>query len=68
MGLISTFIGMTTDSRSILSYARHEYFRRVICNLFAKEMITGLLPNDEKWVGEIVKNISYFNAKEYFRL
>lgn len=68
MGLVSTFIGMTTDSRSILSYSRHEYFRRVICNLFAKDMLAGLLPNDEKWVGEIVKNISYFNAKEYFRL
>ena len=68
MGLVSTFIGMTTDSRSILSYSRHEYFRRVICNLFAKDMLSGLLPNDEKWVGEIVKNISYFNAKEYFKL
>ena len=68
MGLVSTFIGMTTDSRSILSYSRHEYFRRVICNLFAKDMLAGLLPNDEKWVGEIVKNISYFNAKEYFKL
>ena len=68
MGLVSTFIGMTTDSRSILSYSRHEYFRRVICNLFAKDMLAGLLPNDEKWVGEIVKNISYFNAKSYFNL
>lgn len=68
MGLVSNFIGMTTDSRSILSYSRHEYFRRVICNLFAKDMLAGLLPNDEKWVGEIVKNISYFNAKEYFKL
>ena len=68
MGLVSSFIGMTTDSRSILSYSRHEYFRRVICNLFAKDMLAGLLPNDEKWVGEIVKNISYFNAKEYFKL
>jgi glucuronate isomerase len=68
MGLISTFIGMTTDSRSILSYARHEYFRRVICNLFAKEMITGLLPNDEKWVGAMLQNIAYHNAKSYFNL
>jgi len=68
MGLVSSFIGMTTDSRSILSYSRHEYFRRIICNLFAKDMLAGLLPNDEKWVGEIVKNISYFNAKEYFKL
>ena len=68
MGLISTFIGMTTDSRSILSYARHEYFRRVICNLFAKEMMTGLLPNDEKWVGVMLQNIAYHNAKTYFNL
>ncbi len=68
MGLISTFIGMTTDSRSILSYARHEYFRRVICNLFAKEMMTGLLPNDEKWVGVMLQNIAYHNAKSYFSL
>ena len=68
MGLISTFVGMTTDSRSILSFARHEYFRRVICNLFAKEMMTGLLPNDEKWVGAMLQNIAYHNAKSYFNL
>ena len=68
MGLISTFVGMTTDSRSILSFARHEYFRRVICNLFAKEMMTGLLPNDEKWVGAMLQNIAYHNAKNYFNL
>ena len=68
MGLISTFVGMTTDSRSILSFARHEYFRRVICNLFAKEMMMGLLPNDEKWVGAMLQNIAYHNAKSYFNL
>ena len=66
MGLISTFIGMITDSRSFLSFPRHEYFRRILCNLIGDEMEKGLLPNDEKWMGEIVRNIAYFNAKEYF--
>lgn len=68
MGLISTFIGMITDSRSFLSFPRHEYFRRTLCNLFGEEMDKGLLPNDEQWMGEILKNICYFNAKEYFNL
>src|SRR6185437_17172420 len=66
VGIISTFIGMTTDSRSFLSYSRHEYFRRVLCNLFGDEMKKGLLPNDEKWIGSIVRDICYNNAKEYF--
>ena len=68
MGLISTFVGMLTDSRSFLSYSRHEYFRRILCNLFGTEMLSGELPDDEKWIGEIVQNICYYNAKEYFRL
>ena len=68
MGIVSTFVGMTTDSRSFLSYPRHEYFRRILCNLFATDMENGLLPNDEKWMGEIIRNISYFNAKKYFAL
>ena len=68
MGLIATFVGMTTDSRSILSFARHEYFRRVIANLFAKDMLAGLIPNDEKWVGTMLQNIAYYNAKTYFNL
>ena len=68
MGVVSTFVGMTTDSRSFLSYPRHEYFRRILCNLFATDMENGLLPNDEKWMGEIIRNISYFNAKKYFAL
>ena len=66
MGVISTFIGMITDSRSFLSYSRHEYFRRVLCNLFGTEMENGLLPNDEKWMGEIIQKICYYNAKMYF--
>ncbi len=66
MGIISTFVGMITDSRSFLSYSRHEYFRRVLCNLLGAEMENGLLPNDEKWIGGIIQNICYHNAKEYF--
>jgi len=66
MGTVSTFVGMLTDSRSFLSYSRHEYFRRVLCNLFGDEMEKGLLPNDNKWIGNIVQNICYHNAKEYF--
>ena len=66
MGLISTFIGMTTDSRSFLSYSRHEYFRRILCNLFGAEMEKGTLPGDEKWIGKIVQDICYYNAKNYF--
>jgi glucuronate isomerase len=66
MGIISTFIGMTTDSRSFLSYARHEYFRRVLCNLLGSDMENGIIPNDEKWIGQIVQNIAYNNAKQYF--
>lgn len=68
MGVVSTFIGMLTDSRSFLSYSRHEYFRRIMCNLFGSEMESGLLPDDEKWVGEMIQNICYYNAKNYFGL
>ncbi len=68
IGLISTFIGMITDSRSFLSFPRHEYFRRILCNLIGEEMEKGILPNDEKWMGDILKNICYYNAKEYFNL
>ena len=66
MGLISTFIGMLTDSRSFLSYPRHEYFRRILCNIFGEEMENGELPKDTKWVGKIIQDICYNNAKEYF--
>ncbi|MBB5637764.1 glucuronate isomerase [Pedobacter cryoconitis] len=68
MGVISTFIGMLTDSRSFLSYSRHEYFRRILCNLFGSEMEMGLLPDDEKWVGKMIQDICYYNAKNYFGL
>lgn len=66
MGLVSVFIGMLTDSRSFLSFPRHEYFRRVLCNLFGEEMAKGELPNDMELVGQTIANISYKNAKEYF--
>lgn len=66
MGLISCFIGMLTDSRSFLSFPRHEYFRRVLCNLFGQEIQQGELPNDMPWIGKIIQDISYNNAKEYF--
>ncbi len=67
MGLLSQFIGMLTDSRSFLSYPRHEYFRRLLCNILGKEIERGLIPNDMPLVGGIVKDICYFNAKRYFK-
>jgi glucuronate isomerase len=66
MGLLSQFVGMLTDSRSFLSYPRHEYFRRLLCNILGEEMRKGLVPNDMKLVGNMVRDISYFNAKRYF--
>jgi glucuronate isomerase len=66
MGLIATFVGMLTDSRSFLSFPRHEYFRRILCNIFGKDMQNGELPQDEKWIGKIVQDICYFNARNYF--
>lgn len=68
LGVLSCFIGMLTDSRSFLSYPRHEYFRRLLCNIFAEDMQNGLVPNDKKWVGNIISDISYYNAKNYFNL
>ena len=66
MGLISRFVGMLTDSRSFLSYQRHEYFRRILCNQFGTEIENGEMPNDIPWVGKIIQDISYHNAKNYF--
>jgi glucuronate isomerase len=67
MGLISCFVGMLTDSRSFLSFPRHEYFRRILCNLFGKDMQNGELPQDEKWIGKIIQDICYHNAKDFFQ-
>jgi glucuronate isomerase len=66
MGLLSRFIGMLTDSRSFLSFPRHEYFRRILCNLFGTEIEHGELPNDIDWIGKVVQDISYNNARSYF--
>ncbi len=66
MGLVSCFIGMLTDSRSFLSFPRHEYFRRILCNLFGKDVENGELPWDEAWLGKIIQDICYQNAKNYF--
>lgn len=67
LGLISCFIGMLTDSRSFLSYSRHEYFRRLLCNIFANDINKGLLPNDTALIHETIRNICYHNAKAYFK-
>lgn len=67
LGLLSRFLGMLTDSRSFLSYPRHDYFRRILCNLLGKDVEKGELPNDLDWLGKMVENISYNNAKEYFK-
>lgn len=67
LGLLSRFVGMLTDSRSFLSYPRHEYFRRILCNLLGNDIENGLLPASEmKFIGEMVENISYNNAKKFF--
>jgi len=66
MGLISRFVGMLTDSRSFLSFPRHEYFRRILCNLFGEEIQNGELPNDMAWIGQVIRDICYNNANNYF--
>lgn len=68
MGLLSCFVGMLTDSRSFLSFPRHEYFRRILCNLIGRDVHNGELPRDEKWLGELVQDICYRNAQNYFQL
>jgi glucuronate isomerase len=67
MGLLGHFVGMLTDSRSFLSYTRHEYFRRILCNLFGEWVEAGEFPNDEELLKQLVEGISYNNAKEYFK-
>jgi len=66
LGLLSRFIGMLTDSRSFLSFPRHEYFRRILCNLIGEDVESGQLPNDVAWLGKHVQNICYYNARQYF--
>jgi len=67
MGLLSRFVGMLTDSRSFLSFPRHEYFRRILCNLIAEDVEKGLIPNDLAFLGNMIQDICYHNAKAYFK-
>ena len=67
IGLLSRFVGMLTDSRSLLSFTRHEYFRRILCNLLGNEVEKGELPDNLEFLGKIVKDICYYNAKNYFQ-
>jgi glucuronate isomerase len=66
LGLLSRFVGMLTDSRSFMSFPRHEYFRRILCNLLGNDVENGLIPNDMKLLGQMVEDICYNNAKKYF--
>ena len=65
MGLLSKFIGMLTDSRSFLSFPRHEYFRRLLCNMLGNDIENGELPNDVSFFGKMVENICYHNLKKF---
>ena len=67
MGLLSCSIGMLTDSRSFLSYPRHEYYRRILCNILGNDIKRGELPKDLKWIGKIAQDVCYNNAEEYFK-
>lgn len=67
MGLLSTFVGMLTDSRSFLSFPRHEYFRRLLCQLIGRDVESGLLPNKADLIEPLIANICYYNAKNYFQ-
>ena len=67
LGNLSGFVGMLTDSRSFLSYTRHEYFRRILCNIIGNWVENGEFPEDYRILGEIVENISYYNAVRYFK-
>jgi glucuronate isomerase len=67
MGLFARFVGMLTDSRSFLSYSRHEYFRRLLCNMLGNDVKRGHLPDDESLLKPLVKAISYENARGYFQ-
>jgi len=66
LGVLGTFVGMVTDSRSFLSFSRHEYFRRILCNFLGRQMASGLLPDDVELIGQLVRDVSHDNAKRYF--
>jgi len=67
MGLLSRFVGMITDSRSFLSYSRHEYFRRLLCNILGEDVRRGRLPDDRAALSRLVANVCFYNARDYFR-
>lgn len=67
-GLLSRFVGMVTDSRSFMSFSRHDYFRRILCNIMGNEIENGLLPNNMELVGTMIKNICYTNAANYLKV
>ena len=67
LGNLSSFVGMLTDSRSFLSYTRHEYFRRILCGMLGRMAEKGEYPWDERYLGHMVEDISYRNARRYFR-
>ncbi len=66
LGLLSRFVGMLTDSRSFLSYPRHEYFRRILCNLVGRDVENGEIPNEASLADNLIQNVCYYNAKQYF--
>ena len=66
IGLLGRFVGMLTDSRSFLSYTRHEYFRRLLCNIIGADVERGLIPNDDRLLAPLVQDICYRNARSYF--
>ena len=68
MGPFSRFVGMVTDSRSFLSYSRHEYFRRLVCNILGEDVRRGLLPDDRGLLGRLAQDVAFFNAREYLGL
>jgi glucuronate isomerase len=68
MGLLSQFVGMVTDSRSFLSYPRHDYFRRLLCNLLGEDLRRGLVPDDREMLGRLITNVCFTNARDYFGL
>jgi glucuronate isomerase len=68
LGLLSRFVGMVTDSRSFLSYSRHEYFRRLLCNILGNDVSRGLLPDDRALLARLVQDVSFFNARSYLGL
>jgi glucuronate isomerase len=66
LGLLSRFVGMLTDSRSFLSYSRHEYFRRILCNLLGNDVEKGEIPADMELLGQMMQDICFNNAERYF--